>query len=219
MGKIDYKKLYKLQDIILDRIFEKDTEFYLTGGTCLNRFYYEKRYSDDLDFFTNNSSTFHYSILEILERFVNLNYKKTVESKDFVRILIDKDYTKLQIEFINDRVKKFGKFNLYKNYKLDNPKNILSNKLTAVLGRDNPKDVFDIYLISKNISFEWKEILDQAKEKLIFNIDDLIYRLETFPISFLDNIKTIDKNFLLSFTNEFKIIINEIKEKSYHSNK
>lgn len=219
MGKIDYKKLYKLQDIILDRIFEKDTEFYLTGGTCLNRFYYEKRYSDDLDFFTNNSSTFHYSILEILERFVNLNYKKTVESKDFVRILIDKDYTKLQIEFINDRVKKFGKFNFYKNYKLDNPKNILSNKLTAVLGRDNPKDVFDIYLISKNISFEWKEILDQAKEKLIFNIDDLIYRLETFPISFLDNIKTIDKNFLLSFTNEFKIIINEIKEKSYHSNK
>lgn len=219
MGKIDYKKLYKLQDIILNRIFKKDTEFYLTGGTCLNRFYYEKRYSDDLDFFTNNSSTFHYSIIEILERFVNLDYKKIIESKDFVRILINKDSTELQIEFVNDRVKRFGKFNFYKNYKLDNPKNILSNKLTAILGRDNPKDVFDIYLISKNISFEWKEILDQAKEKLIFNIDDLIYRLETFPISFLDNIKIIDKNFLSSFKIEFKIIINEIKEKSYHNNK
>ena len=32
-------------------IFAQDTEFYLTGGTCLNRFYYEKRLSDDLDFF------------------------------------------------------------------------------------------------------------------------------------------------------------------------
>ena len=58
MGKIDYQKLYRLQNKILDVVFAEETEFYLTGGTCLNRFYFEKRYSDDLDLFTNFSETF-----------------------------------------------------------------------------------------------------------------------------------------------------------------
>ncbi|HHB77185.1 MAG TPA: hypothetical protein ENK84_11710 [Desulfobulbus sp.] len=61
MEHIDYTRLYLLQDEILRIIFQKDTEFYLTGGTCLNRFYFEKRYSNDLDLFTNFSDTFAYS--------------------------------------------------------------------------------------------------------------------------------------------------------------
>ena len=50
MGSINYKVLYELQDKVLDVVFKTENEFYLTGGTCLNRFYTEKRYSDDLDF-------------------------------------------------------------------------------------------------------------------------------------------------------------------------
>jgi len=53
MDSIDYKKLYTLQDEVLKIVFETENEFYLTGGTCLSRFYVAKRYSDDLDFFTN----------------------------------------------------------------------------------------------------------------------------------------------------------------------
>ena len=50
MGSIDYKKLYSLQDRVLDVVFGVEDEFYLTGGTALSRFFYAKRYSDDLDF-------------------------------------------------------------------------------------------------------------------------------------------------------------------------
>ena len=48
-----YKKLYLFQDAILQAIFKKtrNHNFYLTGGTALNRFYFPARYSDDLDFF------------------------------------------------------------------------------------------------------------------------------------------------------------------------
>ena len=49
MASIDYIKLYSLQDKVLDIIFKTENIFYLTGGTCLSRFYQEKRYSDDLD--------------------------------------------------------------------------------------------------------------------------------------------------------------------------
>ncbi|MEW6518568.1 MAG: hypothetical protein AB1461_04060 [Thermodesulfobacteriota bacterium] len=57
---------------------------------------------------------------------------KIVDSKDFVRInAIDND-TLLQIDFVNGRVKRFGDFTYQGAYRLDNPLNILSNKISAV---------------------------------------------------------------------------------------
>ncbi len=44
-----YEKILYLQDEIFS-MMESD-KFYLTGGTCLSRFYYHHRYSDDLNFF------------------------------------------------------------------------------------------------------------------------------------------------------------------------
>jgi len=82
MEHIDYKQLYMLQDKILELIFSQDTEFYLTGGTCLNRFYYEKRLSDDLDFFTNFSNTFSYSAREIINKLSLFPINMVVDSKD-----------------------------------------------------------------------------------------------------------------------------------------
>ena len=57
MGRLDYKRLYALQDRVLEKIFSFKHDLYLTGGTCLSRFYHEIRYSDDLDFFVNNTNT------------------------------------------------------------------------------------------------------------------------------------------------------------------
>jgi predicted nucleotidyltransferase component of viral defense system len=213
MESIDYKKLYLFQDKILAIVFQDDTEFYLTGGTCLNRFYFEERYSDDLDLFTNSSNTFAYSAREIVDRVSHAGYavETQVDSKDFIRINATGDEVVLQIDFINDRVKRFGSFNYKKGCKLDNPLNILSNKITAILSRDNPKDIFDLYLISQNTSFHWADILAQAREKLHFQKEDLLYRLQTFPLSLLDKLNTTDDQFLCTFKKDFNSIINAIK--------
>jgi predicted nucleotidyltransferase component of viral defense system len=214
MDSIDYKKLYKLQDEILDIVFEIDDIFYLTGGTAISRFYYEKRYSDDLDFFVNNNDRFNTSVRRLkinIEK--KYNVKVEVESKDFIRIKID-DF--LQVDFVNDRVYRYEKSQLIGNYKIDNIKNILANKLTAVIGRDNPKDIFDIYLISKFNSFSWREILEIAHKKAGFSSEDLVIRLSTFPTSLLKSIKLIDKDFLDNFEVEYKVIIEEIKEYLEH---
>ena len=218
MEYLDYRKLYLLQDEILNVVFQEDSEFYLTGGTCLNRFYWEKRYSDDLDFFTNFSDTFAYSVREIIDRITNAKYaiKKLVDSKDFIRIHVVKNGILLQIDFINDRVKRFGDFSHQQGYKLDNPLNILSNKITAVIGRDNPKDVFDIYFIAQNASFNWSDILAQAKEKLHFQKEDLLYRLQSFPISLLKRLNTTDDHFLSNFEKNFNAIIEDIKIECGH---
>ena len=65
----------------------------------MNRFYFEKRYSDDLDFFTNFSNTFSYSAREIIERISKENHavEKQVDSKDFIRIRITGEGAFLQV--------------------------------------------------------------------------------------------------------------------------
>lgn len=62
MDSLDYKQLYALQDEVLEVVFSVENIFYLTGGTCLSRFYKEKRYSDDLDFFTNGSPRYSFAL-------------------------------------------------------------------------------------------------------------------------------------------------------------
>ena len=84
----------------------------------------------------------------------------------------------LQVDVVNDSVPRYKEPNMLKNgYQIDTLDNILSNKITVVIGRDNPKDIFDIYLI---YTIEWDEILKSKQDKLLFEFDDLIVRLKSF---------------------------------------
>ena len=209
MGSIDYTKLYLLQDEVLKVVFETEHEFYLTGGTCLSRFYVEKRYSDDLDLFTNQSPRYSFAIKNIKkalqERFVLV---VEVESKDFTRFKID---DLLQVDFVNDISFRYKEPRISEeNYLLDTIENILSNKITAVIGRDNPKDIFDIYLIWKFYEIKWGEILDAAHQKAGFSNEELIIRLKSFPKDLFKEIKMIDNSFLNDFDRDFPKIIDEI---------
>lgn len=210
MDSIDYKKLYELQDKVLDIVFNTESIFYLTGGTCLSRFYSEKRYSDDLDFFTHINDDFSRAIKEIKndlgERF---QIEEEVSSRDFIRFKVNNF---LQIDFVNDRVMRYEKaIHLDNGYIIDNYTNILANKITAVIGRDSAKDIFDIYLIDKLYDYRWDNILDIAHHKAGFSNHDLIIRLKTFPLSLLKNISLVDNNFLDNFETEYKVIIDKIE--------
>ncbi len=210
MDKIDYKKLYKLQDRVMDIVFGEETIFYLTGGTCLSRFYQEKRYSDDLDFFTHENRSFSRVLREIKTvLYKNFSVKEEVSSKDFVRLRID---DLLQVDFINDRTIRYKEVVYLDNgYIIDNCENILANKLTAVISRDSAKDIFDIYLIDKFYNYDYKEILSVAHDKAEFSNDDLIIRLKTFPISLLKNISLVDLSFLDNFEKNYKLVIKKIE--------
>jgi len=214
MANIDYKKLYKLQDSVLDIIFSVQPIFYLTGGTCLSRFYKEKRYSDDLDLFTHESDKFFKVVKEIkLLLLKHFQVNEEVSSKDFVRLNINNI---LQVDFVNDKVIRYKEtITLDNGYIIDNYENIFANKITAVMGRDNPKDIFDIYLIMKFFKYNLKDILEVAHQKAFFYNDDLIIRLKSFPTFLLTKIKLVDKNFLDNFELEYNKIIEKIEENIY----
>ena len=75
----------------------------------------------------------------------------------------------LQIDLVNERTPRVDDIiKTESGLKIDSVKNILSNKLTAVLGRDDPKDIFDIFMISKYHAFNWKAILNSTRPKRVF---------------------------------------------------
>jgi hypothetical protein len=188
--KIDYPNLYTLQDKILQIINALDNGFYLTGGTALHRFYYNARYSDDLDFFVNNSKTFNEDVKEILDTFESkeIFYSTQVASRDFYRVFV---FNTLQLDFVNDRVYRYKKSIILNDILLDNKVNILTNKINAIVNRDEEKDVFDLMCLAYNEDFYWREILEIANKKQLIEKDIFLKRLSSFPLDWLRRIKQI----------------------------
>ncbi|MBF0389464.1 MAG: nucleotidyl transferase AbiEii/AbiGii toxin family protein, partial [Desulfamplus sp.] len=192
-----YADLYIFQDKILDIIFSFDNLFYLTGGTALTRFHkYNHRYSDDLDFFTNKNNNFKAEFREFKELVEEqgMLFDISVESKDFIRVGFKKDGVILQVDFVNDYVKRVEKANIINGYKIDTINEIISNKFGAIINRDEPKDIADIVEAYRQGYKDWNRAFEMAMLKQSFSNEDLILRLETFPVRLLEKIRYVDSS-------------------------
>lgn len=159
-------KLYPLQDQILNLLSRVESDFYLTGGTALSRHYLNHRFSDDLDFFFNRSVNFKRDTQQAIE-LIKETYETEIRvaSESYVQIMVLPSDIALKIEFVNDVGFRYGTpvpAELF--IRTDHWRNILSNKLTA-LSREAPKDFVDIIFLSQNFSFNWLEIVEEAKQK------------------------------------------------------
>lgn len=184
--------LYPLQDKILKIIDDLKTSFYLTGGTALSRCYLYHRYSDDLDFFVNNEKKFTKIVEEIIISLKNkFKVKVVIRSESYISLMIN---NLLKVDFVNDVNYKYGRLERQKIYsKVDNLENILSNKLSALISRDEAKDVVDILMISQKIEIDWKKIFSDVNSKAvgIFPLD-VSKRLVDFPVEMIGRIKWVE---------------------------
>ena len=209
----DYRKLYLLQDKFLAWWPTFDLPFYLTDGTALGRYYLNHRYSEDLDFFVNADK--HY--LDYISKFKNkigshfaIDLQQTLFSDDYTRLFLTEEGVILKIELVNDvdyypGVPAECGFGL-----IDKPLNILANKLTAIIGRDEPKDIFDIIHISLNYSFNWQDVFNHAKRKSVINEIDVERQLYSFPIDWLENVNWLNTPFdKVSFQKSLNQISND----------
>lgn len=93
---------------------------------------------------------------------------------------------------MNSSKKDYPKLYLLQDKSGNTPLNILSNKLTAIVGRDEPKDIFDIIHLSLNYSFNWLDIFEHAKQKAVINELDVEQRLVSFPVEWFENVNWLN---------------------------
>ena len=185
-----YEALYSFQDEVLEAVFEEAFGFYLTGGTALSRFYLHHRYSDDLDFFSQDLHSFPDAFRLIYERIQEKwpGTRVEVDARDFKRLRLARDGILLKMDFVADRVSRIGLPVLFGNTFVDTVRNIFSNKICAILGRDEARDIADLIWISRERNFSWPKAFADAAKKESFTIEDFLYRLSTFPITALNEV-------------------------------
>ena len=210
MADLDYHALYTLQDKVLSAVFAAETSFYLTGGTCLHRFYVQRRYSDDLDLFSNDNALFRddVRIAQDCLNEKNIAFETHVDTRDFVRLLVD---STLQVDLVNDRVYRYGRSRLTEQgVVLDNIQNICANKICAVLGRDEPKDVFDLYIILQHMGIDWSQPIEAAGKKCVLDGEILEYRLSSFPLHLIDLLPIANQGYIGEMKENYKDFINKL---------
>lgn len=161
-------RLYPMQDEIFELM--QSEKFYLSGGTCLSRFYYQHRYSDDLDFFFQGNQfsqkEFEAETVQILERIKRkFHLEFTVNAEYFKRLIIYQDGIGLKVEFIYEPSSVIGARIPKQNIQIDTKENIVTNKLTAIQGRKTLKDYFDLYFLLKE--FELSQVIKWSELKIV----------------------------------------------------
>jgi hypothetical protein len=161
--------LYPYQDRILSVLQHVDTEFYLTEGTAASRGYLKHRFSDDLDFFVNDDDRFGLWVERIIQVLLNnpdWQCHVSLKEERFARLSLTEGDLILKIELVNDVPARVG--NLHEHAvlgKLDSPENILANKITALIDREEPKDLADIWGFCCRMGLSIQEAISHAESK------------------------------------------------------
>ena len=78
----------------------------------------------------------------------------------------DEAGTSLKIDFVNDIPYRNGEPVIHPALgRIDSIENILTNKLSALIGRSEIKDVADLWQICRKHDFSWKEKIENAMQK------------------------------------------------------
>lgn len=163
------QQLYPLQDAVLAVIGRLDTGFYLTGGTAVSRAYCQHRYSDDLDLFVNDDPSFSlWGERIIFSLTQETAWQCQVNQRDdrFMRLTVVQGEVWLKIELINDVPSHIGEIQVHPVLgRVDSIENLLANKLTAVLSRQEPKDLADIWALTQQHNVSITTAITDAQSK------------------------------------------------------
>jgi hypothetical protein len=161
--------LYPLQNDVLQVINLLETGFYLTGGTASSRGYLHHRFSDDLDLFVNDDPQFILwaeRIIQSLNQTSGWSCQVLNRDERFVRLSLNHENIQLKIELVNDVPAHVG---VIENHsilgRLDSKENILANKITALLSREEPKDLADIWGFCCQLGISIDAAIHDARSK------------------------------------------------------
>lgn len=149
--------------------------FYLTGGTPLAAFYLQHRYSEDLDFFSEQEvdplalQVFFKEQKESLD-IRNLDFKQNMNRNLFFLELpsgiLKTEFTYFPFPRIERGPTKYG-------ISADSLLDIAVNKLFTIYQRTAARDYIDLYCICGREGYSIEDLLKKAKVKFDWHIDPL----------------------------------------------
>ena len=161
--------LTPLQASVLESFFAAAAgqQFYLTGGTALAAFHLHHRVSVDLDLFTLDDLALREAdiLLPQLAASINCHLGAMRRTEHYREVFLEPETgDPLKIDMVRDFGPQYGEHVRLGAVIVDSIENIGANKLTAILGRTEPKDFVDLYFILR-AGYSFDDLLAKAQTK------------------------------------------------------
>ena len=145
-------RLTPLQRDVLEAFFAVESGFFLSGGSALAGFHLRHRTSDDLDLFTVDDGAFERGERALAEVAVSLpcRLESRQRSPGFRRFVLTRGDEAVIVDLVHERVPQlFGDKLAFGPIRVDPLPEILVNKLSALAGRSEIRDLVDVRAIEK----------------------------------------------------------------------
>jgi len=180
--------------------------FYFGGGTALSHYYLQHRYSEDLDFFSQEE----FDAQDITISIKSLQNKLGFESFDYqnsfnrnLYFLRFKDDHVLKLEFTYYPFQQIEKPKRIDGLLVDSVIDIATNKLFTIAQKPRGRDYFDLFTIIQKYGFKIEDLRMKAKLKFDWHIDPLQLASRLFEVdTHLDDpiiIGEFDKDVVIKF--------------------
>jgi predicted nucleotidyltransferase component of viral defense system len=175
--------LTDLQEEILRRFFDCRNEFFLTGGAALVGFHLHHRVTHDLDFFTVADAIDQGErTLRDIAGSLSLEMETLRRSPDFRRFLLQGQFEGVVVDLAKDASPQVLEKMSIGRIVVDSPREILANKLCALLSRVEVRDLVDVARLEE-AGLDAIAALDLAGQKDAgLTASQLAWVLSTFPI-------------------------------------
>lgn len=137
---------------MLEAFFERTKDFYLTGGAALAGFHLRHRETHDLDLFTLAAPlTDGVDAVRDVARAIGARCEETRTAPEFRRFLLSREDESVVVDLVVERAPQVVVDKPWVgSIRLDPPEEILANKLCALPGRAEVRDLVDVRALEQS---------------------------------------------------------------------
>ena len=145
--------LTALQREVLSRFFRRERGFRLSGGGALAGYHLQHRPTDDLDLFTTTHEALQRGpdLIREIANELGAQYEALRDAPTFKRVAIDTGADAVVIDLVLDNSARFDPTtDEIDGVIVDSAREILANKLTTLVGRQEERDLVDVFFLEQS---------------------------------------------------------------------
>ncbi|MEO8846683.1 MAG: nucleotidyl transferase AbiEii/AbiGii toxin family protein [Kofleriaceae bacterium] len=143
--------LTAFQREVVEAFFQRERGYVLTGGGALAGFHLGHRTTDDLDLFTRDDQAFERGrfVLADIARAIGGTIEVRQDAPGFKRVVLRRRDDGLVIDLVKDPAAATSPPVEFGQIVVDSTAEIMANKLTAIVGRAEERDLIDVMFLER----------------------------------------------------------------------
>lgn len=160
-------RLTPLQAELIERFFEDEDEFWLTGGAALAGYHLGHRATHDIDLFGPADADLIDAArrIEAIAEDLGATVERLRTFPTFVRMLVSRAEDKCEVDLVRESVSRTAPVELHGRVRLDSLRELAANKLACLVSRTEVRDLVDLeHLAAKGVDLDQAFADAQAKD-------------------------------------------------------